>query len=159
MENKGKTPYFPTPGGEVKCRECDRQGCMARDRFQRNRQDFTVTSGRCPRLPNYRGFVDSEDRELYEATFPLVHAEREDTGKLTLTLTAPGMKRPKRVYPVKGYWYIREPMAGNEEYHHQPRRVITLEGHIETPQQIMNIMDAERTNRLVFRCTVEDYFI
>lgn len=155
MENKGKAPYFPTPGGEVKCWECDRQGCMARDRFQRNRQDFTVTSGRCPRLPDYRGFVDSEDRELYEATFPLVHAEREDTGKLTLTLTAPGMKRPQRLHPVKGYWYIR----GKDPDGQPARRVVTIAGYIESPRQILNIMDAERTNRLVFRCTVEDYFI
>ena len=155
MENKGKAPYFPTPGGEVNCRECDRQGCMARDRFQRNRKDFTVTSGRCPRLPDYRGFVDREDRALYEATFPLVHAERDEDGKLSLALTAPGMKRPRRVYFVKGYWYILDKDPNGMS----ARRVITIDGYISAPLQVMLHLDREHTRRCVFRCTVEDFFI
>ena len=87
------TAYFPPLAGAVACRECDRADCMSRDRFQRNRRDFTVTSGRCPRLPDLRGYVDREDRALYEATFPLVHAKRED-GRLTLTL-ASSTPRPR----------------------------------------------------------------
>lgn len=155
METNAKAPYFPMPGGEVKCWECDRKGCMSRDRFQRNRQDFTVTSGRCPRLPDYRGYVDGEDRALYEATFPLVHAERDDASKLTITLTTPDRRSPRRVYFVKGYWYIRD-----KDPDGQPaRRVVTIAGYIESPRQILSRMDGERTNRCIFRCTVEDYFI
>lgn len=148
------TAYFPPLAGAVACRECDRADCMSRDRFQRNRRDFTVTSGRCPRLPDLRGYVDREDRALYEATFPLVHAKRED-GHLSLTLTAPGMKRARKVYFVRGYWYIRDKDPDGAP----ARRAVTIDGFIDAPAQVMVYMDGERTDRCIFRCTVEDFFV
>ena len=67
------------------------------------------------------------------------------------------MRRPRRVYFVKGYWYMRD----KDPIGMQARRAITIADtdYIESPRQIINRMDGERTNRCVFRCTVEDYFI
>lgn len=40
------------------CGKCEREECFNRGKFQRDRRDFTVTSGRCPRLPDTQGEYD-----------------------------------------------------------------------------------------------------
>lgn len=67
--------YFPPLHGAVDCEKCEVRDCWCRGKFQRNRRDMPHTSGRCPRLPDLCGFVEKEERELYKATFMLVHAE------------------------------------------------------------------------------------
>ena len=48
--------YFPPPYGRVECGECDMaSACHSRGKYQRDRRDFTYTSGRCPRLPDCKG--------------------------------------------------------------------------------------------------------
>ena len=98
--------YFPPIKGPVDCAQCEAAGCWCRDKFQRSRRDFTHTSGRCPRLPDLRGFVERDEREAYAAAFMLIHAEL-GAGGLQLTLTIPGKKRYRKVYLTKsGYWYF-----------------------------------------------------
>lgn len=97
--------YFPPLHGAVDCEKCEVRDCWCRGKFQRNRRNMPHTSGRCPRLPDLCGFVEKEERELYKATFMLVHAEY-GVGGLHLTLTIPGHKRNRKVYQTKsGYWY------------------------------------------------------
>ena len=67
--------YFPPLHGAVDCDKCEARDCWCRGKSQRNRRDMTPASGRCPRLPDLCGFVEKEERELYKATFMLVHAE------------------------------------------------------------------------------------
>ena len=98
--------YFPPIKGPVDCAQCEAADCWCRDKFQRSRRDFTHTSGRCPRLPDLRGFVERDEREAYAAAFMLIHAEL-GAGGLQLTLTIPGKKRYRKVYLTKsGYWYF-----------------------------------------------------
>ena len=92
--------YFPPLHGAVDCEKCEVRDCWCRGKFQRNRRDMPHTSGRCPRLPDLCGFVEKEERELYKATFMLVHAEY-GVGGLHLTLTIPGHKRNRKVYQTK----------------------------------------------------------
>ena len=98
--------YFPPLSGKVDCSQCEAEDCRSRDKHQRNRRDFTHTSGRCPRLPDLRGFVERDEREVYAAAFMLIHAEL-GAGGLQLTLTIPGQNRYRKVYLTKsGYWYF-----------------------------------------------------
>ena len=77
-------PYFPPLYGNVECEKCEiKTTCWCCGKYQRNRRDFTHTSGRCPRLPDRRGFVEKSERELYAATFLLVHAERGEAVSYT----------------------------------------------------------------------------
>ena len=79
--------YFPPLHGAVDCEKCEVRDCWCRGKFQRNRRDMPHTSGRCPRLPDLCGFVEKEERELYKATFMLVHAAVSYT-HLTLPTTS-----------------------------------------------------------------------
>ena len=92
--------YFPPLHGAVDCEKCEVRDCWCRGKFQRNRRNMPHTSGRCPRLPDLCGFVEKEERELYKATFMLVHAEY-GVGGLHLTLTIPGHKRNRKGYQSK----------------------------------------------------------
>lgn len=92
--------YFPPLHGAVDCEKCEVRDCWCRGKFQRNRRDMPHTSGRCPRLPDLCGFVEKEERELYKATFMLVHAEY-GVGGLHLTLTIPGHKRNRKGHPFQ----------------------------------------------------------
>ena len=95
--------YFPPIKGPVDCAQCEAANCWCRDKFQRSQREFTHTSGRCPRLPDLRGFVERNEREAYAASFMLIHAEL-GAGGLQLTLTIPGQKRYRKVYQTKsGY--------------------------------------------------------
>ena len=77
--------YFPPLKGPVDCAQCEAADCWCRNMHQRSRRDFTHTSGRCPRLPDLRGFVERDQREAYAAAFMLIHAEL-GAGGLQLTL-------------------------------------------------------------------------
>ena len=104
------SPYFPPMYQKPDCARCEkRKDCWSCGKYQRDRRDFTYTSGRCPRLPDMRGFVEQDERELYARTFPLLHAERaEET--LHLYLSLPDMKRTKKVTRSKkyGFWIFRD---------------------------------------------------
>lgn len=50
--------YRPATGEKPDCGKCEREECFNRGKFQRDRRDFTITSGRCPRLPDTQGEYD-----------------------------------------------------------------------------------------------------
>ena len=108
------------------------------------------TSGRCPRLPDLCGFVEKEERELYKATFMLVHAEY-GVGGLHLTLTIPGHKRNRKVYQTKsGYWYCNL----TSEKGCPERQVLNLEGY-QSKEDILRHMKSLRTDYCILRCSME----
>lgn len=148
-------PYFPSLYPKPECFKCEKLDCMSRNKYQRDRLDFSYTSGRCPRLPDRRGFVEKSEQELYAATYPLVHAELGEGDTLYLTLTIPGVKRKRKVYSNKsGYWYFRETNPDG----YKIKRILTIHsGH--TKQDILDRMERTQTDYCLFRSTVEDWFI
>ena len=149
------TPYFPSLYPKPECCKCEKSDCMSRNKYQRDRLDFTYTSGRCPRLPDRRGFVEKSERKLYEASFPLVHAELGEGDTLYLTLTIPGVKRSRKVYSTKnGYWYFRE----IDSYGYRIKRIITIHGG-HSKKEILNHMEYVDADYCMFKCTIEDSFI
>ena len=148
-------PYFPPLHGNVDCSKCEiRTNCMCFGKHQRNRRDFTYTSGRCPRLPDKEGFVWDSEQKLYAATFPLVHAERA-TDKLHLTLTIPG-KRNHKVYRTRsGYWFYREK---DSNYGYVLRKVIGIEEY-NSEQDILNYMEDVHADYCIFRCDFWGYTV
>lgn len=149
------TPYFPSVYQKPECFKCEKTDCMNRNKYQRDRRDFMCTSGRCPRLPDRRGFVGKSEQELYAATYPLVHAELGDEDTLSLTLTMPGTKRKRKVYSTKsGYWYFRM----TDPYGYKIKRIITIYGG-HSKREILDRMEQNDTDYCLFRCTIEDSFI
>lgn len=148
-------PYFPLLDGNVDCGKCEiASECWCRGKYQRNRRDFTYTSGRCPRLPDQRGFVDKSQRELYAKTFPLIHAEHgEET--LHLSLALPGTKRLRKVYQTKGgSWYFRE----KDECGNSVRRALNF-GFFHKKDDVLKFMELYDSDYCLFRATIEDYFV
>lgn len=148
-------PYFPPLSGAVECHKCEKgSGCWCRGKYQRNRRDFTHTSGRCPRLPDRRGFVEKEERALYAATFPLVHAEL-GCELLHLTLTIPGQRRAKKVYRTKsGYWYFKQ----KNGHGYISRRVLEIGGYYDE-SDIQNYMERMGAAYCILRCNITDYTV
>jgi hypothetical protein len=98
--------YFPDfYSDNPDCCQCEKTDCHSRGKHQRGRKDFTYTSGRCPRLPDKRGFLDKSELINQSSIYPVVHAEMgcED---VFLSISIPGDKRIRKVYRTKsGFWY------------------------------------------------------
>lgn len=151
-----KKPYFPPLTGAVDCGQCEKcASCWCAGKYQRNRRDFSHTSGRCPRLPDLRGFVEKEEREAYAATFPLVHAERGTDDTVDLTLMLPGEKHGKKVYFKKssGFFYYNEKTEWG-----RGRRVVNIEW-AHKPEDLLDDMNAARADYCIFRAKVENYYL
>lgn len=147
-------PYFPPLNGRVECGECELYGrCLNSRRYQRNRRDFTVTSGRCPRLPDNRGLMDPEQQKIYSAAFPAVFASRSGS-YLALSVRNPEDGRIRKVsHSRSGHWYFRERVAGEAV-----KRVLEIHGAYSR-KDILAQMDAARRDTFTFRCTITDYFV
>lgn len=146
--------YFPPLYGDVDCYQCEiGTNCHAYGKYQRKLRDFTIGSGRCPRLPDWGGFVGKEHRELYAATFPLIYAERSED-VVFLTLSVPGRKRNRKVYYAKsmGFWYVRE----KDEYGYPAKRIVEIE-RCWKPQDVAVAMDAVRSDYCIFRCELKGF--
>lgn len=142
--------YFPDIGSIPDCRKCDNEDCPNREKFQRWRRDFSVTSGRCPRLPDDRGFMDSGEEQEYARTFDLVHVELHD-GKLAAHLSrTDGTKRT--VYRSHGYWWFRDRIDG------QPCRRVVQFAACSTGE-LKELLSHKHTVKMDFRARVEDYCI
>ena len=62
-EKQNSSPYFPPLSGKVECGQCKDTECRCLGKHQRSRRDFTHTTGRCPRLPDQRSFVDEKEQK------------------------------------------------------------------------------------------------
>jgi hypothetical protein len=152
-------PYFPPRYGNVDCDKCELAGysCHSWGKYQRNKRDFTVTSGRCPRLPDMRGFVDDKERDLYGQTFPLVHAERSegfsaDDDVVFLTLGVPGKKTGKRIYCTKsGYFYVKT----KDDDGYAIKRVIFIETY-RSVKDIAEYMRRFHSDYCIFSCEISE---
>lgn len=155
QDHMSQKPYFPPLYGNVECEKCEiKTTCWCCGKYQRNRRDFTHTSGRCPRLPDRRGFVEKSERELYAATFLLVHAERGEEA-LRLTLNLPGERRNRKVYCTKsGYFYYR--VKNGDGYFE--KKVIHITG-AGSKKEIMDYMKMVDADYCIFRCEKTDYLV
>lgn len=74
--------YFPPFYGEADCYQCEiREQCDCFGKSQRNRRDLEVTSGRCPKIPDNRGFVHESQRENQRKAYPIIYAEYSGEGE------------------------------------------------------------------------------
>ena len=144
------TPYFPSLFEKPDCAKCEREDCYSRGKFQRDRRDFSYTSGRCPRLPDLRGFVDGEDRAPYAELYPLVHAERGEGDTVSLTLSRPVVGL-RKVYMTYGQWWVRDHKNGEPV-----RRVLTIDGCYNVTD-VLERMERARSDYCIFRCEMADY--
>ena len=146
--------YFPPLKGPVDCAQCEAADCWCRNMHQRSRRDFTHTSGRCPRLPDLRGFVERDQREAYAAAFMLIHAEL-GAGGLQLTLTIPGQKRYRKVYLTKsGYWYFNTRSTEGD-----PIRQALNIGCFRSKEEIVQYMEKLHYDYCIFRCELADFLV
>lgn len=143
-------PYFPRIYGSVECHKCDKITCPCREKGQRDKREFTVTSGRCPRLPDMRGAVHDSERELYANTFPLIHAELGYEDVLHVSLTIPHEKRNRKVYRTKsGYWYFN-----TKEDSGFIKRLIRIGTY--NRQDIIEYMHSIHADYCLFNCELTD---
>lgn len=146
--------YFPPLKGPVDCAQCEAADCWCRNMHQRSRRDFTHTSGRCPRLPDLRGFVERDQREAYAAAFMLIHAEL-GAGGLQLTLTIPGQKRYRKVYLTKsGYWYFNTRSTEGD-----PIRQALNIGCFSSKEEIVQYTEKLHSDYCIFRCELADFLV
>lgn len=147
--------YFPPIYGEVDCSRCEAADCWCRGKYQRDRRDFTHTSGRCPRLPDLCGFVEQAERNAYAAAFMLVHAELGLNG-LYLTLTIPEQKRSRKVYRTKsGYWYFK---TKHEEYGCPIKEGLNIPGFYNE-DDIIHHMETLHTEYCILRCELGGFTV
>lgn len=68
--------YFPKFTEEnVECGKCEKANCHSREKYQRNKRHFSYQSGRCPRLPDTKGFVIEEEKENQKRAYSnYIHA-------------------------------------------------------------------------------------
>lgn len=146
--------YFPDfEGGDIECSKCEKANCMSRGKHQRNRKDFEVTSGRCPRLPDWRGFVDMTERENQRNAYPIVHAEMGGEA-ITLSISRPGVKRMKKVYRTKsGYWYFRDKAEWSDGTKSFYRQAIAI-GWYKSEDRIMEYMEDVRADYCLLPCEI-----
>ena len=151
-----KAPYFPPTYERPDCPWCEKKkGCPNYGKYQRDRRDFTVTSGRCPRLPDRRGFVDQDEQELYAHTFPFIHAERGGTS-VSLHLSLPDEKRLKKVYRTYGAWWFRD---GKDEDGYTIRRCLTMERSFHNEQEIFEYMEDRDWDYILIRCDILESYL
>lgn len=154
------SPYFPPLYEKPDCAKCEkRRDCYSCGKYQRDRRDFTYTSGRCPRLPDMRGFVEKDERELYAQTFPLLHAERggiEGEYTLNLSLSLPGEKRVRTVYRSNGYgvWWFRD--GKDPETGYVFRRILHFDDGFTSAAEILERM---RSDYCLFPVIVTDGYL
>ena len=150
------TPYFPPTYEKPDCRSCEKQrDCHNCGKYQRDRRDFSVISGRCPRLPDRRGMVDQAERELYANVFPLIHAEK-GYDEVHLSLSIPGEKRLRNVYRNYGYWWFRD---GKTADGYQIRRCLSISNSFSAKQEIYEYMEDRNWDYCIFRAEISENYL
>jgi len=112
MKEELKPVYFPAfYSDKVECWKCEKKdNCSSYGKSQATKRDFEVTSGRCPKIPNTRGFVDPSERENQRNAYPILLAELggdgSDINDLMLSLSIPSEKKIRKVYQTKSGCYL-----------------------------------------------------
>ena len=71
MMQETQKPYFPPLYGDVDCGMCDIAAeCWCCGEYQRNRRDFSHSSGRCPRLPDKKALWRRNTGSCMRGAFP-----------------------------------------------------------------------------------------
>jgi hypothetical protein len=147
------TIYFPPFHGEAECHKCELEDCSSRGRYQRNKRDFTYEDGRCPKLPDQRGFAHSSQRDNQRAAYPLIYAEC-GYDKVFLHISIPGSKKTLTVYETKsGYLYFNT----KNEYG-KIRRLIFIDGN-RNHESIYEFMDTRNFDYCIFSCEITDFTV
>ena len=107
--------YFPKFTEEnVECGKCEKANCHSREKYQRNKRHFSYQSGRCPRLPDTKGFVIEEEKENQKRAYPFVEIKvSEEAVKIMINI--PNDKK-RRVYYRKSlcaWYYVIKDKNGN----------------------------------------------
>ena len=97
-----ESKYFPPLYGDVRCDLCEKEDCHSREKYQRSKRDFSVLSGRCPRLPDLSGNVDPADEEAHYKEFPILIVDRRGADT-KLSIKIPGGEKEKPVFVSKRY--------------------------------------------------------
>ena len=161
---KEKEIYFPAFHAEqVKCWECEKKdNCSSSGKHQATRRDFEVTSGRCPKIPDRRGFVDKSERENQRNAYPLLFAELGGDGSriddLLLSLSVPFEKKLTKVYQTKsGFLFFNTKEEINGELH-KIKRALNLYG-INGKEEMIREMNRTSSDYSIFPCEIADFTI
>lgn len=153
---KGADMYFPSfYEEEINCYECELTDCWCRGKSQRNRRDFSHdTSGRCPKVPDKRGFVAPEQRTNQRNAYPLVYAEI-GWDSVLLSLSIPGEKVLKKVYQTKsGHWYYKTKDNDGDKI----KQCINIMGY-DTLDEIREYANSVNTDYIILPCEIADYTV
>ena len=154
--------YFPAFNGEADCGKCElvdwsdgltygKSNCHSYGKSQRNKRDFEYTSGRCPKIPDRRGFVHESQRENQREAYPLVHAESNGED-IFLRLSLPGKKRMLRVYETRsGFFYFNT----RDESGGKIKRILFI-GCNNSRSDIMGFLEWCKTDYCIFDCEISD---
>ena len=146
--------YFPLFHGEAECHKCEMEDCVCRGKHQRNKREFEVTSGRCPKIPDLRGFVHTSQRENQRNAYPLIHAESNGE-EVFLSISIPGKKKMLRVYETKsGYTFFKT----KDESGNAIKRLISVDGNM-THREILDFMEWRKAYYCHFVCEITEYCV
>jgi len=146
-------PYFPAfesiyTKTDVECHKCERENCHSRGKYQRDRRDFTYTSGRCPRLPDMNGHVETFEAGIRCDAYPFIMAQIDRDDKLHLLISIPGDPTEHIVYRTKSDdWYYRRKGV---------KRVVYIDGH-STRKSVINYMNQRQAKYIKLPCCLSDY--
>lgn len=143
--------YFPPLWGDVDCSQCSYQSnCMAYCKFQRSRRDFSVGSGRCPRLPDYSGRVDPKYQAEYEEAFPLLHVQYTDSC-FSAVLALPGERRKRKIYRTRNWeYYYRRRMPDG----YTIKQAIRIVDDCQSREDIFRLCKTKGS--VLLRCKIQD---
>ena len=154
--------YFPAFNGEADCNRCElvdwsdgrtygKADCPSYGKSQRNRRDFTYTSGRCPKLPDQRGLVHESQRANQRKAYPLIHAERT-VGGVLLRISLPAKNNSLCVYKTRsGFFYFNS----RDKDGYKIKRLIFIGGNKDY-KDIVNFMESRKADYCVFDCEITD---
>ena len=148
--------YFPVFSGEAECHKCELADCPCRGKYQRNRRDFTYTSGRCPKLPGVRGFADESQLGNQRKAYPLIHAVMDGCDGVALSISLPEGKKTLRVYETKnGYFYFKT----RDEQGDAIKRVVFIGGNNKSRQEIIEYLKRRSADYCIFDCEISDLVV
>jgi hypothetical protein len=146
--------YFPSfYEADIDCGRCEKADCKCRGLSQRSNRDFEVTSGRCPKVPDRRGFVAKEEQENQRSAYPFVHVEIGDIDSVSLSISIPGDKRLKKVKRSRyGSWYYNTKDEGGNKI----KRIIFM-GACRTYKDLVEYGERVRADYFLLPCEITEW--